>query len=727
MILRWQFLFALLFVIARAEGDVEDLAHFSDPSKGRISWVVDDSALPWVGSYYFLSSTNGSRTALLTVADASSGVVLGECSVDRPDSEWRRFFWTLSHNLLQCNVSDFLSTKIRLSNDTARSFSMRILASRGPRCIRDVIVQNEQPKGCPPTLHRNSFSSRYFQCGCPDVEFLEEEPAASVNGSRHSVPFPLFKLSPAGAKTKPSSSEVPARPNSTPPAFTLSAHPCAEHECANNGTCVVGADSKANCLCLDGFEGEHCERHVCADFCSNGGTCALRQNRPMCVCNSPFGGDRCEKIECDPECRNGGTCAYDETTVKAACECAEGFLGVDCGTPDPCAQSVCSAFGESALCVVNPVFLANPSVIPFSCECQNDIDGSMGKIDCEELEEVRRHIALLQSTPAPTHHENFTAERENGSLVGGPMHHRVTTEASTLPPTSEEEGEEEATPLFPLTTVSPLETSPEATTISSTVDLIQFLGSSTASLVPHDEEESAPTTGEESEGDNGFAIVTQGGGSDEEKSTETDETRTETSTTTAATTTSGTTATTTSTTTVTSTTTTPTTTTTTTTEAPTTTTEEVTVAPTTVEEIPEEVVQTTPADYHEEESHPTEMGGGFMSSPTTEKTHNFVENTSPKPAIPSDHEGEPKEVDKDSNRSSQKKNSQAASTTSWIVALIAIVVLLALVIASSLFIVRYVRRSRKLHGKYNPAREENALASSYSMPMTSITKEERLI
>lgn len=40
---------------------------------------------------------------------------------------------------------------------------------------------------------------------------------------------------------------------------------------------------------------------------------------------------------------------------------------------------------------------------------------------------------------------------------------------------------------------------------------------------------------------------------------------------------------------------------------------------------------------------------------------------------------------------------------------------------------RYVRRSRKLHGKYNPAREESMLSSSYSMPMATVTKEERLI
>ncbi|VDN34505.1 unnamed protein product [Gongylonema pulchrum] len=53
--------------------------------------------------------------------------------------------------------------------------------------------------------------------------------------------------------------------------------------------------------------------------------------------------------------------------------------------------------------------------------------------------------------------------------------------------------------------------------------------------------------------------------------------------------------------------------------------------------------------------------------------------------------------------------------------------LLVLAGVCAVLVLRYIRRSRKLHGKYNPAREESVLSSSYSMPMTTITKEERLI
>lgn len=70
---------------------------------------------------------------------------------------------------------------------------------------------------------------------------------------------------------------------------------------------------------------------------------------------------------------------------------------------------------------------------------------------------------------------------------------------------------------------------------------------------------------------------------------------------------------------------------------------------------------------------------------------------------------------------------QSSATASWIIAIIALIVLGLLLLATSLFILRYIRQSRKLHGKYNPAREEHNLSAAYAMPMSHIAKEERLI
>lgn len=48
-------------------------------------------------------------------------------------------------------------------------------------------------------------------------------------------------------------------------------------------------------------------------------------------------------------------------------------------------------------------------------------------------------------------------------------------------------------------------------------------------------------------------------------------------------------------------------------------------------------------------------------------------------------------------------------------------------IIGSVFLYRYVQRSRKLKGKYNPAKEEATAAGGNTMTMTTVTTGERLI
>ncbi|VDK88191.1 unnamed protein product [Onchocerca ochengi] len=76
---------------------------------------------------------------------------------------------------------------------------------------------------------------------------------------------------------------------------------------------------------------------------------------------------------------------------------------------------------------------------------------------------------------------------------------------------------------------------------------------------------------------------------------------------------------------------------------------------------------------------------------------------------------------------SDDNDTTRGGTSSWTIALAIIFALVILAGACATLIFRYVRRSRKLHGKYNPAREESILSSNYSMPMATVTKEERLI
>ncbi|KAI1702456.1 abnormal pharyngeal pumping eat-20 [Ditylenchus destructor] len=75
-----------------------------------------------------------------------------------------------------------------------------------------------------------------------------------------------------------------------------------------------------------------------------------------------------------------------------------------------------------------------------------------------------------------------------------------------------------------------------------------------------------------------------------------------------------------------------------------------------------------------------------------------------------------------------KESSSFGNSTTWIIAIAVLSFLSLSAMTGAVCIARYIRRSRRLHGKYNPAREENAVsACTYSMPMTAISKEERLI
>ncbi|CAD5231277.1 unnamed protein product [Bursaphelenchus okinawaensis] len=82
--------------------------------------------------------------------------------------------------------------------------------------------------------------------------------------------------------------------------------------------------------------------------------------------------------------------------------------------------------------------------------------------------------------------------------------------------------------------------------------------------------------------------------------------------------------------------------------------------------------------------------------------------------------------DNDSQIFGEPSKTQSNSST-WIIALTVVGILILAATIGSLLMARYVRRSRRLHGKYNPAREENAVTSNYAMPMTSVNKDERLI
>uniref|UniRef100_A0A7E4VD07 EGF-like domain-containing protein n=1 Tax=Panagrellus redivivus TaxID=6233 RepID=A0A7E4VD07_PANRE len=802
--------------ISSASGEEEDTAHFSDIGKGRLSWIVEDQTTPWIGSYQFLGSSISHHTVLLSVVDSSTGRKLAECTASGSGNEdqtaWRRFVWTLNQHSLECNVSDSEPVIVPIeASEHPRSFSARIMAVKGPRCFKEVIVQNEQPTGCPPTLRRNTFSGHNFECGCPRsiidrwTAFPTTEAtnpgqlAGMTVGADGNVAFPLFTLGEnsteqmqmqGNAVAQAALTHVGTPITGANGGFTFTANACATHECLHNGTCVLDIHSQANCLCNDGFAGQHCEIDLCAQTpCHNGGQCSILNGSPVCHCPVGTVGANCEKVICPNECENGGICQFMNNVP--VCRCADGFAGLNCNVRDPCRNaSTCSIFGDEASCQTDPVSfgIISPILVEanYTCQC---LDDNNVPTECLTLALARQSANAGRpppprtTTPAPT----TTAAPTTVAVTTTPSTTTTTTPApttttTTLAPTTttitttttttpvpvpqttpeavveteEEENFEEVDrnhtprgpPTFPLHSLATA--SPSSASVSAEVRTTAVPVAPVAVVEEEDEDEeeeepapvpvpapipTAPTTVEEEpedednetevpptpapavqpdlftilsatstvvppgtgdedelEGDNGFESFTQIAQGPETAAT----------------------------------------------PAP-------PIIPDEGDEDEEEhpsneVVATTESTLWtvSTENLPGDHirpNGGSNAVDSVEEEDREVPATpeSVKPTIrPTEVVETEVGIEEGANGvqkpgETSKKTTNGASIVSWIIAIIAILVLLALIAAITVFVLRYLRRSRRLHGKYNPAREENAVASTYAMPMTTVSKQERLI
>ncbi|VDK49306.1 unnamed protein product [Anisakis simplex] len=595
---------------------------------------------------------------------------------------------------------------------------------------------------------------------------------------------------------------------------TLNTQPCAQVECLNNGTCVLGPDGQASCLCLEGFNGERCEFSACATMpCMNGGVCRISGAEPICEC--PFGvtGILCEQAICDPLCENGGSCELVNGT--AICQCLPGTTGINCNLMDVCAEaSTCAVFGEHARCRLDPNSLMLISPVPvnasYLCECANDHNEW---VNCLELAmqagpftslppliavkpstlnisqptgvnatKIGSSISVLSglfnrssvmnktneespfnvsgelpfphlNTDSPTLLHSITTTEPSGTaneltttqeqdltstdelnrqlLSGfifpgltnatGSSKHSSSNDSSEVLSSSESTTDADLSSapnrtslLFPpfssftipnftslsseqllTTTMQPFSPAVNATKLTdmqqnqSELPWSPFEETLLTNTPPTTDlptepdydlptDETSPSTTEKTD----VPLSTEGFGSD---TTSNEETAT--------------------------------------TEASipssqlttmrsivvsTTNFEQPRISTTTEAEQSSEPPTTSPEDEDE-------MGNEVVTSEVDHYPYASSSSSTPTPYQP------------DSNQSHKASAADDSSSTSWIIALVIAIVFLLLLAVIALFVVRYIQRSRKLHGKYNPAREENVLANSFSMPMTTVTKEERLI
>uniref|UniRef100_A0A0N5ANP7 EGF-like domain-containing protein n=1 Tax=Syphacia muris TaxID=451379 RepID=A0A0N5ANP7_9BILA len=823
--------FCWLLVVLLVNDCFAQEAQFTNLETGRISWVIESSALPWTGAYYFRDGETD-PTRLLSVVDSSNGVKLAECKANNTDDGWRRFFWELGIDYLLCNVSDATVQRIPIEATNSQSFSVRILAKEGPRCLRDLIVQNERSRTCPPILRRNNFQYAAFVCGCNATN--EEKDHSEVSSS--GIIFPLFKLqkTPAPYTEAPStvssnnlnnqlSTMAPmfpsvnisnfiqqkhlstASPASVTPATTFfpmvtitdrPKNPCDSY-CKSNELCFVNDENEP--VCLD----------ACSTMlCMNGGECEIVDNAGVCKCQPGFTGTLCEKaIECKPSCENNGTCIVKEN--ESVCDCKDGFIGINCNVIDSCAdKSTCAMFGDESKCIISeydnsPVY-GEAARAKHECLCP-DSQGNM--VNCLSLFATAKPSIAPTRLPTPAvalMTTTFVAPVESSSevtqLFTTPKTDEITatdysttveselpTEAITtipiygrtdLPLT----GHNIYTPLFPFSSLPTLATTvpsivPEITTAEAVseqnghytttvltpvgsldrpTNLLHSFNNMTRNRVdqnPYVQTESSEirTTDDEL---HTVEVTTEGYGN----SAEAVEFTTVDSMWTKTTLSHGWSA-----------------------EAtmqphpmwPETTIHsfwpEINVAVTTsvdnidATSMPENVETSTEDKISEVVTEAETVNYNSVTLPpwmkqlTTEKTNEHLEHVTEEvtaaavTAPDNEHantvadelttETEPettalptKETITEAavrgnqlNRKLGKGKGTSRSSSSWIVAMVAILTLLMLLGAAGLFVLRYVKRSRKLHGKYNPAREENALSSNYSMPMTTVPKEERLI
>uniref|UniRef100_A0A8R1TNW5 EGF-like domain-containing protein n=1 Tax=Onchocerca volvulus TaxID=6282 RepID=A0A8R1TNW5_ONCVO len=345
-------------------------SHFADSKRGRMSWIIEENSLPWIGQYYYIESKQSSMTNLLIVVDSSNGNHLGNCVSFAPrDNKWRRFFWVLTDKSLICNSTDNEPSKIDFpSSNSPRTFSLRILAQQGPKCFADMIVQNEHLKGCPPKLQRNLFQEMSLECNCSIPRIIDNTDNINARSGAFRFVNPTITtssgnlslsrdLSPGISRNISNSKLIETIPKviavssintttvnpieisiATKDSVNIPIHIHQNSELSSSIAQELPVSTTTHeslsslspnlSSSLPAVDIARINAETCKDIqCQNNGICI--GGTAICICPEGFLGSKCEINLCaNVRCINGGICRANGNIPR--CQCQPGTTGTFC-------------------------------------------------------------------------------------------------------------------------------------------------------------------------------------------------------------------------------------------------------------------------------------------------------------------------------------------------------------------------------------------------------------
>jgi hypothetical protein len=200
--------------------------------------------------------------------------------------------------------------------------------------------------------------------------------------------------------------------------------------CSGNGECN---EMTGECECKPTFQGPDCSLKSCGN-CIHG-HCA----GDVCVCDIEHFGESCELRKCPGDCSGHGEClSVSDLAASAACDCADGWSGLDCATPDVDTRDASGQSGNGST--------TKPDIDICNQRCADSCAGrskgdTMIYVDCFRkcsekctgVELIKKEFRSREAPETPVKVEPATLPASTPSASVEPHAPRLDTEDDALP------------------------------------------------------------------------------------------------------------------------------------------------------------------------------------------------------------------------------------------------------------------------------------------------------